>query len=138
MFEHTGLPAVLPRGLASSGAPRLLILTACLGLVICFSGSPAKAAGLTLSRTYLDFVYTNVGQQALAQTIVASNTGAAVIPISISIVDPKPVELGAQFLQTNTCGTTLAAGTSCTVSANYTPIRVGNAGATLSFGTGNP
>ena len=138
MFEHTGVPVALPRGLASSGAPRLLILAACLGLVICFAGAPAKAAGLTLSQTYLSFVYTNVGQQALAQTIVASNTGAAVIPISISIVDPKPVELGVQFLQTNTCGITLAAGTSCTVSANYTPIRVGNAGATLSFGTGNP
>src|SRR3981081_3152844 len=99
MFKHTGLQA----------APSLLILTACLGLVICFAGSPAKAAGLTLSQSYLSFVYTNVGQQALSKPIVASNTGATVIPIPISIVDPRPVELGTQFLQTNTCGTTLAA-----------------------------
>jgi hypothetical protein len=106
---------------------------------ICVIGTQARAAGLSLgSITSFNFGSTYVGQQNTARVVVATNLGAAAIPVSISILNLGLGLPGAQFVQTNNCGTSLAAGASCSMWVNYTPTRVGNAQALLLFGGSNP
>src|SRR5882724_10949238 len=105
---------------------------------MCVFHTIAAGAGLTLtpSNGFLGFNSTNVGQQSAPQAIVATNTSATPIAIAISIVEnsPIPYEVGTQFAQTNSCGTSLAAGANCQVWVTYTPTHTGSVSATLRFG----
>jgi mono/diheme cytochrome c family protein len=81
----------------------------------------AAAPAATVSSSTVDLGSTTVGQTSSAKTFTLQNTGNAALTISGVTVSP------ATFAQTNTCGSSLAAGASCTVSATYTPTAAGAA-----------
>jgi len=68
----------------------------------------------SLSPTSLDFGTQLIGTKSGAQWVTLSNTGgASLADISISA--------SSNFAQTNTCGTSLSAGASCTITAIFLP-----------------
>jgi hypothetical protein len=68
---------------------------------------------LTVSTASLNFGLQAVGTSAV-QSVIFTNNGAAAANISA-------VMAGGDFSQTNTCGTSLAAGANCTVSVTFGP-----------------
>jgi len=80
----------------------------------------------------------NVGTTSAAQTATLTNVGASALIINkISITGTN---LGA-FAQTNTCGTSLGAGASCTISVTFAPKVAGALAASLAVsykGTASP
>ena len=89
------------------------------------SGSaPVSAAQAVLAPASLTFAPTTLTTAAGAQTITLSNPGtAALTGIALSITGG--VTSSAFTISTTTCGTSLAAGGSCTISINFTPTVVG-------------
>jgi hypothetical protein len=96
------------------------------------------APGASLSPTSLTFASQTVGATSSAQTVTLSNTGNAALSITgISITGTNP----ADFAETNSCGPSVAAGASCTISVTFTPATSGSLAATLTFtdnATGSP
>jgi len=96
------------------------------------SGSPQTAAltgtGLVpqavLSPTTVSFAGQAVGTTSTSQTVTLSNSGGA--PLAISSITAS-----GDFSQTNSCGSTLAAGSSCSVSVTFTPTAAGSRQGTL-------
>ncbi len=120
----------------------ILIALACLPFAGCGAASQSlgKSGSLSLSGTSdstplpavtitpTTFTFSN---QALSSTsspvtITLTNTGDA----SLSLTS---VTVTGDFAQTNNCGTSLIAGTSCTVNATFTPMALGNRTGTLSL-----
>ncbi len=102
------------------------------------SGSPQAAtlsgtgvaAQVSLNPTAVSFGSQNVNTTSAAQTITLSNTGSAVLSItSIAVTGTN----AGDFAQTNTCGTSVAAGSSCTISVAFTPQATGPRSASLSL-----
>jgi hypothetical protein len=77
-------------------------------------GGGTSSATLTASPTSLSFGSETTGGTSAAQTVTIDNTGNAAATIS-------SVSTGTGFAQTNTCGSTLAAGASCTASVTFDP-----------------
>jgi hypothetical protein len=91
------------------------------GLVLTYKVSPTSLA--------FGSEMTNVASAPLSVTV--TNTGAVSLPITnITLSTPSP------FSQTNTCGTSVAVGASCTVSVVFNPTSVGSATTTLSLNAG--
>ena len=68
----------------------------------------------------MSFGNENVGTTSSAQTVTVTNPGTTAASMSsIGVTGP--------FAQTNTCGTSLAAGASCTVSVTFAPTAAGAA-----------
>jgi F5/8 type C domain/Abnormal spindle-like microcephaly-assoc'd, ASPM-SPD-2-Hydin/Right handed beta helix region len=88
------------------------------------TSSSGGSATLSASPTSVAFGSEAVGSTATAQKVTVTNTGSAAATIS-------SVTAGAPFAQTSTCGTSLAAGGSCTVSVTFTPTAAGGASANL-------
>jgi hypothetical protein len=87
------------------GSPRSATLTGTGSMV---SVSPAS----------LTFASQLVGTTSASQTVTLGNVGPGILSItSISIVGTNP----GDFTQTNTCGSTLASGGTCTVSVTFVP-----------------
>lgn len=78
----------------------------------------------TLSPTSLVFGGQLVGTTSAAQTVTLSNTGTAPLTI-IEIIS------NSDFAQTNNCGSTLAAGSSCSISVTFTPTAAGTRSGSL-------
>ena len=74
----------------------------------------------TVTPGALAFGYENVGSTTAAQSVTVNNPGASAINIS-------SVAVSGPFAETNTCGSTLAAGASCTVTVTFTPTTGGAA-----------
>ena len=88
------------------------------------SGSGSTSATLSAAPTLLSFGNQTVGSTSSAQSVTITNTGNAAASIS-------SVSAGAPFAQTNTCGSSLAAGASCTASVTFKPTAAGSASGTL-------
>ena len=88
------------------------------------SGTSGGSASLTASPTTLSFGNETVGSTSAAQSVTVTNTGSAAAAISA-------VTAGRGFAETNTCGSTLAAGATCTASVTFTPTATGAASANL-------
>ena len=86
---------------------------------------------LTASPSSLSFGNQNTGSTSAAKTVTVSNTGTGSASIS-------SVSAAAPFAQTNTCGSSLAAGASCTVSVTFSPTAGGGASGTLSIASNAP
>ncbi|PYU91620.1 MAG: hypothetical protein DMG25_14260 [Acidobacteria bacterium] len=87
-------------------------------------GSPAAS----LSPTSLSFTSQTVGTTSPAQAVTLSNSGAATLSINgIAIAGTN----NADFAQTNNCGSSVAAGGSCTINVTFTPTATGTRSATL-------
>jgi hypothetical protein len=85
---------------------------------------------LKVSATSLTFAATTVGTASAAQNVALTNVGTAAIALtSIALTGTDP----GDYTKTQTCGTTLNAGASCTVSVTFKPKATGSRPATLSI-----
>jgi len=78
-----------------------------------------QAAGVGLSPASLTFASQRIGTTSALQSVTLSNSGTAALSIA-SIV------ASGDFAQTNTCGQSVPAGTSCTIDVTFTPTATGN------------
>jgi hypothetical protein len=69
---------------------------------------------VTLSPSTLVFPVQLVGTTSAAQSVTLSNTGTGALTIS-------NIASAGNFAQTNNCGTTVAAGSSCNIAVTFTP-----------------
>jgi len=102
------------------------------------SGTATAAPAATLSPGTLSFGSVTSGVTSSAQMLTLSNTGNAALAISgITLGGANPTD----FAETNTCGTSVAAGASCTISVTFTPGSAASFTATVSVAdnaTGSP
>jgi FlaG/FlaF family flagellin (archaellin) len=85
-------------------------------------------AGVTT--TSLTFSGQNLGTTSTAQTFTLNNTGSAALSISsIAFTGANPGDFG----YTTTCGSSLGATSSCTISVRFTPTAIGSRTASLSI-----
>jgi hypothetical protein len=127
-------------------------LTASVNVADNASGSPQKVAlhgtgagadaVASLSAASLTFGPTAVGVPAATQKITLSNTGGTALSLNGT---GQGILLGgtnkSSFSQTNTCGTSVAAGSSCSITVTFTPAAVGALTASISItdnATGSP
>jgi|GEM_PF-491646 len=79
----------------------------------------------SLSASSLDFGSVTQGMSSSAQSVTLSNPGNAALAIT-------GIAAGGDFSETNTCGTSLAAGGTCTITVVFTPSTNGTRTGTLS------
>jgi len=88
----------------------------------------------TVSPTSLAFGNVDTGAASAAQPVLVTNTSGAALPIaSITLTGAS----ANQFSQTNTCGTSIPIGSSCTISVVFTPAAAGGQTATLNIKGGS-
>ena len=103
-------------------------------------GAPSTAVNLsgtgvvpvpvfTLSATALAYAGQTINTSSTAQLVTLTNTGAAAMAVATGSYVFSPT---GQFSQTNTCGTSVAAGASCTINVVFRPTTAGAKSATLS------
>ena len=94
------------------------------------SGNVAPVPQVVISPTSLSFGNQNVGTVSAAQTINLSNTGTASLNIlSIWLTGANSGDFGIS----TTCGSVLAASSSCSVSVTFSPLAAGSRAASLMF-----
>jgi hypothetical protein len=92
--------------------------------------SPAAVSGVFADPGALNFPLTAVGSTSAAQSVTLANlTKAPLTSIAITFTGTY----ANQYAETNTCGTTLAAGANCTISVTFKPTVIAAAAATLSI-----
>ncbi|RCG27078.1 choice-of-anchor D domain [Sphaerisporangium album] len=94
-------------------------------------GSPPPAVSLSASPGSLSFASRAVGSTSPAQAVTVTNTGTGTANLGA-------IATTGDFAQTKTCGATLAAGASCTVSVTFTPTATGARTGTLSIASNAP
>jgi hypothetical protein len=100
---------------------------------VALSGTGIVPTG-TASPTSVAFGNQLINAASPPVSVTVANTGSVALPItgiSLSSSSPQP------FSQTNTCGSSVAVGASCTVSVTFDPAVVGTATALLSINIGN-
>jgi hypothetical protein len=80
---------------------------------------PDNGSAISISPTALGFGSVATGSTSAAQTVTVTNSGSAAAPVS-------GVSASGDFSQTNTCGSSLAAGGSCTVTVRFAPTATGS------------
>ncbi len=105
----------------ASGSPQTSTLSG--------TGTPAPAPAATLTPSTLNFGSVQTGTNSTAQNATLTNPGNAPLAIAgISLTGTN----SAAFISTNTCGSTLATGASCTIAVTFDPTSAGTDAATLS------
>src|ERR1700683_985214 len=94
----------------------------------------AQGAIAQISPTSLNFGNQTVGIASVRQSVSLTNTGNVALAITSITVSLS----NGSSSQTNNCGTSLAAGASCTVSLTWTPSSIGNMTGSLSFADNAP
>jgi hypothetical protein len=94
-------------------------------------GGSTNGSALTASPASLSFGNENVGSTSAAQSVTVDNPGSTAASVS-------SVGVTGAFSQTNTCGSSIAAGGSCTVSVKFAPTASGAASGTLTVGSNAP
>jgi phosphatidylserine/phosphatidylglycerophosphate/cardiolipin synthase-like enzyme len=93
------------------------------------TGIPVQSAQAVLSATSISFPNTTVGSTSAVQMVTLSNPGTLTLNLSgITLTGAN----AADFASTNNCGISLSAGTSCTISASFTPAATGTFAASIS------
>ncbi|MEN3308349.1 MAG: hypothetical protein V7603_4551 [Micromonosporaceae bacterium] len=87
-------------------------------------GTPPNSATLSTNPASLTFATQALNTTSAAQAVTVSNTGTATAAVS-------GVAVTGDFSQTNTCGTSIAAGASCTVNVSFRPTASGSRTGTL-------
>ncbi len=90
-----------------------------------------SGSNASLSATTLSFGSQLVGTTSPAQSITLSNYGTTTLSIA-------SIATTANFDETDSCGSSLAAGASCTVNVTFTPSAVGSVTGTLSVADNAP
>ena len=94
---------------------------------VALTGTGATSS-YTISPTSLAFGSITKNTVSAPQSVTVMNGGAAALSItSIGLAGTNP----AQFTQTNTCGSSLPAGSSCTISVKFAPTSTGSKSATV-------
>jgi hypothetical protein len=87
------------------------------------------APAVSLSPTSVAFAVTQLGATSAGTAVTLKNTGTGALSItSINITGTNP----ADFTRTTTCGASLAAGSSCTITVRFSPQAVGSRTAAVS------
>ena len=125
---HVGkqTPAVHEKNLKhGSAGPILKAVALCVLLSGCSNSSTSSSTSGTqtapqasLSPSTLTFSSQNLGTTSASKTLTLSNTGNAALTVS-------SITAAGDFAQTNTCGSPVAAGSSCTILVTFTPSVVG-------------
>ena len=96
------------------------------------AGGAVSAPAVTLAPTSVAFGNQRVGSSSTAQSVTLTNSGNAALTVNgISLTGTNAADFG----QTNTCPvapSTLAAGSSCSISVRFTPGAAGSRSASLS------
>ncbi len=88
----------------------------------------AAAPGVLLTPVALAFPTTDINKTSDPLTATVTNTGDAALAISgISVIGPNSTE----FTQTNTCGSSVAAGASCAFTVKFLPTAGGSRSASI-------
>jgi F5/8 type C domain/Pectate lyase superfamily protein/Abnormal spindle-like microcephaly-assoc'd, ASPM-SPD-2-Hydin len=90
---------------------------------------PYPNSGVTVAPSALNFGSVVVGSTSSAQTATVSNPTSAAVSVS-------SIAASGDFAQTNTCGSSIAAGASCTVSVTFTPTATGSRTGSLTVNAG--
>jgi hypothetical protein len=94
----------------------------------------AEATAVKVTPTKLTFPNTTVGVTSAPMTVSFQNAGSVALPISsVTWTGTEPY-----FSETNTCGTSVPANSTCTFSVTFTPEATGTFTATLSIGNSDP
>jgi hypothetical protein len=92
---------------------------------------PVQPGSLTATPTSLSFGDVASGSTSSAQTVTVSNPGSSAVSVSsVAVTGP--------FSQSSTCGGSIAAGGSCTVSVTFAPTSGGSQTGTLTVTTSAP
>ena len=89
------------------------------------SGTATPPAAIVLTPTSLTFPATSIGSTSAAENITIANTGGTASTLQ------SPTIAGDYSMSANTCGSTLAPQTSCTVSIVFAPTASGTRSGTL-------
>ena len=101
----------------ATGSPQQVTLT---------GTGAVSAPAVSLSASSLSFASQQLNVTSAAQAVTVKNTGTA----SLSLTS---ITISGDFSQTNTCGSSLAANASCTVSVAFDPTAAGTRTGTLSI-----
>jgi hypothetical protein len=85
---------------------------------------------VSLTPATLKFVSTKVGSTSAAKIVTLKNTGGTVLKITAGGIKIGGAN-ATSFIKTTTCGTTVAAGGSCTISLSFKPLVAGALTASL-------
>ena len=90
--------------------------------------SGTGVGSVTLTPSSLSYGNQNVGTTSSPQPLTLNNGGASALTgISVSVTGTNAVD----FVQTNNCGTAIAANSTCTINVTFTPTASGARSATL-------
>ena len=93
--------------------------------------NPVQPGSLTATPASLSFGDVASGSTSAAQTATVSNPGSSAVTVSsVGVTGP--------FSQSNTCGSSIAAGGTCTVSVKFAPTSGGSQTGTLTVATSAP
>jgi hypothetical protein len=99
--------------------------------VVTVSGTgTGTAPGVNLSPASLSFSNQGVGSQSAAQTAKLTNTGDAALSVSSMTIAGTN---SGDFSETDTCGTSVAAGAGCNISGTFKPTAAGSRTATVNI-----
>ena len=118
-------PVVL---LSSTGTLTVVTSASATALTANLTGSGSAQA--TLSPASATFASTVIGKPGAAQVFTLANVSGAAIALGTGAV-----AVSGDYTQTNNCGTSLAAGASCTVSVVFAPTASGSRTGTLTVMT---
>ena len=127
--------------LAVATLPLCFVLAGCGGSSSTGSGTTTTTPpqpGATLSTSAVSFPTTTAGSTATASPVTLTNTGTGTLTISPPVVGGTNQ---SNFGETTTCGSSLAAGASCTITATFTPSAAATYNATITItdnATGSP
>jgi hypothetical protein len=96
---------------------------------VSLTGTGAGLPAAAVSPSSLTFTDQNVGTTSAGQTVTLSNSGTG--PLSIAGIAYGGTNAGDFSTSSNTCGTSLAAGSSCTISVTFKPGAPGSRSGTL-------
>jgi Bacterial Ig-like domain (group 2)/Abnormal spindle-like microcephaly-assoc'd, ASPM-SPD-2-Hydin len=118
--------------LVTSNGKRNRIMQLSCKLFLCLLGLSSSLAAQTLSPTSIPFGNQAVGTVSVAKNVTLSNkkkTAITITDITTSLLD---------YMETNTCPSTLPAGSSCTIAVSFEPAAAGarHAGLTVSDSSG--
>ena len=96
---------------------------------VALNGTGTAPAAIVLTPLTLTFPATIVNQTAPSQIITVSNTGGSTATLAVPTLSGNTSDFA---IYANTCGATLAASTSCSITITFTPTASGARSATLS------
>jgi len=132
--KYAGDPAGTLTGFSAGAGYDLATGLGSLNVANAVNSWPAIAPYAAFSTTGLTFAATSEGYVSASQVVTLKNTGKVALSLSgtglgITITG----SYASSFTQTNTCGTSVAAGASCTVTVVFKPAAIGTLTASLSF-----